>query len=94
MGVAMAAGSGLLVDVPCPGVVVAGVAGEVHDRGPELLVADKAEHEPCCACPTAGVDGAAPARQVSDSGSGNRARQSPISASSAAARTRRIGAGR
>jgi hypothetical protein len=31
------------------------------------------------------VDGAAPARQVSDSASGNRARQSPISASSAAA---------
>src|SRR4249919_3606817 len=34
------------------------------------------------------VEGAAPARQVSDSGVGKRARQSPISASSRAARTR------
>src|SRR6266487_1476937 len=33
------------------------------------------------------VDGAAPARQISDSGSGNRPRQLPISVSSRAART-------
>jgi hypothetical protein len=40
----MAAGSGLLVDMSCPGVVVAGVTGKVHDRSPELL-AGKAEHD-------------------------------------------------
>jgi hypothetical protein len=44
VGVAMAAGSGLLVDMSCPGVVVAGVTGKVHDRSPELL-AGKAEHD-------------------------------------------------
>ena len=33
-GRGMAAGSGLLVEVGRPGVVVAGVTGEVHDRGP------------------------------------------------------------
>jgi hypothetical protein len=33
VGVPVAAGPGLLVDVGCPGVAVAGVSGEVHDRG-------------------------------------------------------------
>jgi hypothetical protein len=87
VGVAMAAGSGLLVDVSCPRVVVAGVTGKVHDRSAELLVAGKAEHD-LLVLADRRVDGAAPARQVSDSASGNRARQSPISASSAEARTR------
>jgi hypothetical protein len=41
----MAAGSGLLVDVGCPGIVLAGVTGKVHDGGAELLVAGKAEHD-------------------------------------------------
>jgi hypothetical protein len=45
VGVAMAAGSGLLVDMSCPGVVVAGVTGKVHDRGAELLVAGEAEYD-------------------------------------------------
>ena len=45
VGVAMAAGSGLLVEVGCPGVVVAGVTSEVHDRSAKLLVAGKAEHD-------------------------------------------------
>jgi hypothetical protein len=44
VGVAMAAGSGLLVDVSSPGVVVAGVTGKVHDRGAELL-AGEAEYD-------------------------------------------------
>ena len=45
VGVAMATGSGLLVEVSRPGVVVAGVTGEVHDRGAQLLVTGKAEHD-------------------------------------------------
>src|SRR5918993_5294971 len=62
VGVAMATGSGLLVEVRGPGVVVAGVTGEVHNRGPELLVAGEAEHDLLC-LPDRRVDGAAPARQ-------------------------------
>ena len=44
MGVAMATGSGLLIDLSCPGVVVAGVTGEVHDRGAQLVTGE-AEHD-------------------------------------------------
>jgi hypothetical protein len=75
VGVAMAAGSGLLVEVGGPGVVVAGVSGEVHDRGAELLVAGKAEHDLLVLARLPGRWGR-PAREVSDSASGNRARQS------------------
>jgi len=44
VGVAMATGSGLLVELGRPGVVVAGVTGEVHDRA-QLFVTGEAEHD-------------------------------------------------
>ena len=69
MGVAMAAGSGLLKDMSCPGIVVAGTTGKVHDRGRSFLSQAKRNTTFVC-LPDRRVDGAAPARQVSDSASG------------------------
>ena len=86
MGVAMATGSGLLIDLSCPGVVVAGVTAKSMTAARSFLSQAKRNTTFLC-LPDCRVDGAAPAREVSDSASGNRARQSPISAS-AAARTR------
>ena len=67
---------------------MAGVVGEVADRVAELFVGRPSGSRRLCVLPDWRVDGAAPARQARDSGVGKRARQSPISASSRAARTR------
>ena len=86
VGVVFAAGDGIVVQPGGPGAGVAGVAGEVADGVAELLVGGPAEVDVGGLAGFAG-GGGDPARQISDSGIGNWARQSPISASSRAART-------
>lgn len=63
------------------------VASEVGDSVAELFIAGQRNAAKRC-FPYCLVEGAAPGRQASDSGVGNRARQSPVSASSRAALTR------
>ena len=86
MGVVVAPGAVALVEVGRPGVGVVGVAGEVDDGAAQLFVDGPAECDDLT-LPDWRVEGAAPARQVSASGVGNRPRASPISARSRAART-------
>jgi hypothetical protein len=91
VGVAVAAGSGLPVDVGCQGLSWR-ESPATSMTAARSCWSQASGTRPYCACPTAGSMGR-PARQVSDSASGNRARQSP---SSAAARRRapgRIGQG-
>ena len=82
---AAVAGSG--VDGCGPGAGVPGVGGEVADGVAQLAVDRPPEPDGCVLAGLAGLAGATPASPASDAGSGNRARQSPISASSRAART-------
>jgi len=92
VGMVVSAGDGAVVEVGCPGVGASRVAGEVGDGIAQLFVASPAKPT-VRTLPDCRVEGATPARQASDSGVGKRERQSPISASSRAAR-RRPGRGR
>jgi hypothetical protein len=80
VGVVVAAAAGALVQVVGPGAGAAGVAGEVGDGVAELLVAGPAEAD---GAHLAGLAGGG--RGAGEAGQGfrggNRARQSPISAS-------------
>src|SRR6266545_3200590 len=81
----VAAGAGAVVQVGCPGVGVAAVAGEVADGVAQLFVYGPAERDDLDFAGLAG--GGCGAGQARESGVGNRPRASPISASSRAART-------
>src|SRR5215469_8031756 len=84
-GVVFAAGDRVVVDAGGPGAGVAGAVGEVADRVAQLLADRPAEGDgPVLAGLAGGRRGAGQADQRL--GSGNRARQSPISVSRRAAR--------
>ena len=69
VGVVVAAVAGTLVEVGGPGVGVVGVAGEVDDGAAQLFIDGPAKLMTLC-LPDCRVEGAAPARQVRDSGVG------------------------
>jgi hypothetical protein len=85
--VVVAPGKGVGVELGCPRVGHAAVAGEVADGVAQLFV-DCQRKLTTLTLPDWRVEGAAPAKQNRASGVGNRARQSPISVSRRAARTR------
>lgn len=86
VGVVVSSGDGAVVAVGGPEVGSAAVTGEVADGVAELFVCGPTESDVFDFAGLTG-GGATPARQANDSGVGKRARQSPISASSRAART-------
>ena len=86
VGVVVAAGAGAVVEVGGPGAGAAGVAGEVGDGVAELFVTRPAEADGAELARLPG--GGCGAGEAGEGfGGGKRARQSPISARSRAART-------
>jgi hypothetical protein len=84
--VVFAAGDRVVVDPGGPGLSWRKPSAKLQTASRSCLLAAQRKVTALC-FPDWRVEGAAPARQMSDSGSGNLARQSPISVSSRAART-------